>query len=111
MVGGMTRERHVRSVTVLSVPDCPNAPLLMDRLRQVLAGRSEVTVVSRVVADQAGAERGGMHGSPTLLIDGVDPFAAADQPCSLSCRLYRHPGGYVDGAPSLAELRVVVAMS
>jgi hypothetical protein len=29
----------------------------------------------RVVTDEREAAEAGMHGSPTLLIDGVDPFA------------------------------------
>ena len=34
-----------------------------------------------------------MYGSPTLLIDGVDPFAEPGQPPSMSCRLYRDDDG------------------
>ena len=29
-----------------------------------------------------------MTGSPTLLVDGADPFARPGQPPSISCRLY-----------------------
>jgi len=46
-----------------------------------------------------------MHGSPTLLIDGVDPFAEPGQPPSLSCRLYRDDDGRTSGAPSAGQLR------
>jgi hypothetical protein len=49
-----------------------------------------------------------MHGSPTLLIDGQDPFADPDTPSSLSCRLYRAPDGRQQGAPSVADLRGVL---
>jgi hypothetical protein len=47
-------------------------------------------------------------GSPTLLIDGVDPFAAPGEPASLSCRLYRLPDGSLDGVPSLDQLRAAL---
>jgi hypothetical protein len=43
-----------------------------------------------------------MAGSPTLLIDGVDPFAMAGQAWNLSCRLYADEAGAASGAPSLA---------
>jgi hypothetical protein len=46
-----------------------------------------------------------MRGSPTLLLDGIDPFAVAGQRPSLSCRLYRDPDGRADGAPSVDALR------
>ena len=49
-----------------------------------------------------------MHGSPTLLIDGVDPFAAPGRPSSLSCRLYRDATGHADGAPPVDALRRVL---
>jgi hypothetical protein len=49
-----------------------------------------------------------MHGSPTLLINGVDPFAAPGTPASLSCRVYRDETGQGQGAPSLAALRMAL---
>lgn len=104
----MSTSRPIRTLTVLAVADCPNVSLLLDRLRQVLADNPEFEVTSHVVDDQAGAERWGMHGSPTLLVDGVDPFAPAGQQCNVSCRLYRHADGRVEGVPSLAELDAVV---
>ena len=49
-----------------------------------------------------------MHGSPTILVDGIDPFAEPGQPASVSCRLYRHGNGQVDGAPSVSQLRQAI---
>lgn len=92
-------------LTVLTVPGCPNEPALRDRLAQVLAGYPDATVTWRVIQDEAGAARYGMHGSPTLLVNGSDPFAAPGMPASLSCRLYRDQGGPASGAPSVAALR------
>jgi hypothetical protein len=46
-----------------------------------------------------------MHGSPTLLVDGSDPFAAPGEPPSLSCRLYRDASGRIGPVPSVEELR------
>jgi hypothetical protein len=98
-------------LTVLTVPDCPNGSLIEERLAEALAGRPQATVVRRVVGDQDEAERLGMRGSPTLLVDGVDPFAAPDVPFSVSCRMYRGEDGRLDGAPSVDALRQVVDTS
>lgn len=97
-------------LTVLSVPGCPNAGVLRERLAVALAGHAEVVVVCYdVVDDEFRAAAAGMRGSPTLLIDGVDPFAGSDRPAGLSCRLYRDASGRLDGAPSVQALREVLA--
>ena len=95
-------------LTVLTVPDCPNAPVLNDRLAAVLDDRAGVSVSHQVIADEGEAARRGMHGSPTLLIDGVDPFAEPEQAPSMSCRLYRDENGQPSGAPSLGQLRQAI---
>ena len=91
-------------LTVLVVPDCPHASLLDQRLAAALTDQPDVTVTRRTVTDLDQAEQWGMRGSPTLLVDGTDPFAAGQWP-SLSCRLYRGPDGQADGAPSVEALR------
>ena len=95
-------------LTVLAVPGCPNAPVLEQRLAEVLAGRPSVTVRRQVIADMAEAGRWRMHGSPTLLVDGRDPFAEAEAVPALACRLYRAENGGLDGAPSVAALRLAL---
>jgi hypothetical protein len=50
-----------------------------------------------------------MHGSPTLLVDGTDPFAAPGEAPSLSCRLYRDAAGRTSGAPTVGALRRALA--
>lgn len=95
-------------VEVLAVPDCPNVALLEQRLAQVTEGRRDVTVSRQVIADQDEAARWGMRGSPTILVDGTDPFAEPGEPASLSCRLYRDANGQVEGAPSVSQLRQAI---
>jgi len=73
-------------LTVLVVEGCPNAPVLEHRLAAVLQGRPDVSVSREVISSEGEALRWAMHGSPTLLIDGVDPFADPAQPPSMSCR-------------------------
>jgi hypothetical protein len=95
------------SVDLLYVPDCPNRAVARERLNEA-ARRSgvEVVVSERLVADADTAAALGMHGSPTILVDGRD-VASGTEP-SVSCRLYRTASG-LDGAPSVDEL--VVALS
>lgn len=95
-------------LTVLAVPGCPNAPLLQDRLAAVLDVRADVRVSYQVISAAVEAARWGMHGSPTLLIEGVDPFAEPEQTPSMSCRLYRDENGQPSGAPSVGQLRKAI---
>lgn len=92
-------------LTLLTVPACPNAAMLEERLAVALDGRTDVVLRRRVIATEPEAVDAGMHGSPTLLVDGVDPFAAPGPAPGLSCRLYRDESGRLEGAPSVDALR------
>lgn len=93
---------------MLTVPDCPNAPLVRERITAALDGMpADVELVE--VRQEAEAARWGMTGSPTVLVDGVDPFAVAGAPASVSCRLYRDEEGRAGGAPSVEALRQAFA--
>ena len=96
-------------LVLLTVPDCPNAAAFEERLATVLVEHPGAAVVRRVVADEGEAAQAGMHGSPTLLVDGADPFATPGQPPSLSCRLYRDASGRTGPAPSVQALRQALA--
>ena len=98
-------------LTVLAVPGCPNAPVLEDRLAAVLDGRAGVWVSLQVVSEEGETAGWGMHGSPTLLIDGVDPFAEPGQAPGMSCRLYRDENGQLSGAPSVGQLRQAIGQA
>jgi hypothetical protein len=94
---------------LLTVSACPNAAAFEERLAAALAGHPPVVVRRREVADEREAAEAGMHGSPTLLIDGVDPFAPPGQAPSMSCRLYRDAAGHLAGAPPVEALRQALA--
>jgi hypothetical protein len=89
-------------LTVLSVPDCPNASVLVERLRDRIDDRTDHLLVITVDDDEQ-ATRWGMTGSPTLLIDGVDPFASLGGTPSIACRLYREDAT-VAGVPPESAL-------
>lgn len=42
-------------------------------------------------------------GSPTILIDGVDPFGVAGQSPAFACRVYATPAG-LSGVPPLGDV-------
>ena len=92
-------------LTLLTIPDCPNAAGFEQRLALALAGRPDAVLRRREVADEREAVQAGMNGSPTLLINGVDPFAVPGQAPGLACRLYRDSAGRPAGAPTVEALR------
>jgi hypothetical protein len=104
----MNRHETSLRITVLTVPGCPNASVVRERIDRALKGR-EVPVRYVEVADEAGAARWNMTGSPTILLNDVDPFATVESQPSVSCRLYRHADGTADGAPTAADLRHALA--
>lgn len=96
---------------ILQVPDCPNVAPLKQRLDEVLAGHhGPVERVDRIVEDLTEATAAGMTGSPTLLVDGIDPFADPGQVPSVSCRVYRDASGEAHAAPSVTALRRALDM-
>jgi Alkylmercury lyase len=92
-------------LVVLHVPDCPNLPPMLARLAEV----TTVPVRTREITTDAEAVAAGMRGSPTLLVNGRDPFAGTE-PCScgLACRLYRDEQGRLVAVPSADQLRAAL---
>ena len=85
--------------------DCPNWRDT-DELVSRLVGELGVDAVvrHRMVETVEEAERLSFVGSPTVVIDGVDPFVQPGAPVGLSCRVYRTESGFA-GSPSEAQLR------
>ena len=98
------------TVTLLFFPDCPNWRLADERLREALAraGRDDVRVQHRQVTTVENAEAVAFRGSPTVLIDGLDPFADPDAPAGLSCRVFRTEVG-LTGAPTVEQLLAILS--
>ena len=83
---------------------CPNWRETDARLAEALRVAGVAATVTRVhVATAAEAERLAFRGSPTVLVDGADPFADPDAPVGLSCRVFRTPDG-LRGAPTVEQL-------
>lgn len=85
---------------------CPNWQVARARLAEALdrEGLGEISINLELLADPDDAERLGFAGSPTILLDGEDPFAEEDAPVGFSCRIFRTEVG-LEGSPSVRQLR------
>ena len=63
--------------------------------------KSDTPVELLEVVSEQEAQRHAMHGSPTVLVNGTDPFAPEDATPTQDCRPY--------GAPTVEELIEVLA--
>ena len=102
------RGREDVKITIQYFTGCPNWRLAEQRVRQAMADVGLTGVLDLVAVETPEeAERLGFRGSPTVLIDGCDPFAEEGAPVGLACRLYRTEQG-AQGAPTIAQLREVL---
>lgn len=93
-------------VEVLVVADCPHEGSAVTLVRRALddVGLKRVPIRIRVVASQRDAEELGFVGSPTIRIDGDDPFDSHGMTAGLACRVYVEHG-VRSGLPDLRTLR------
>lgn len=90
-------------VTLLYFDGCPNWRRADERLTQLQAEQG-FTLEHRKLETPEQAARTGFAGSPTVLVDGSDPFATGEVPSGLACRTYDTQEG-PQGSPTLAQLR------
>ena len=96
-------------IALLYFDECPNWEVAEERLVAIAAERTDLTVTRHLVNTVVEAERVGFHGSPSILVDGVDVFAEAGAGAGLSCRVYRTPDGLA-GAPTVEQLQAALAV-
>ena len=92
-------------VELLYFEGCPSWKTVDERMTEALrtVGRDYVMVVRRLVETPEEAEYLGFIGSPTIRINGTDPFAAGDERVGLACRVYENPAGRT-GSPTTGQL-------
>jgi hypothetical protein len=91
-------------IDLLYVPDCPNRRVARRHIRRALSATGLWAVVRECeVRTREEAAQLGMHGSPTILIDGRDAFEETSGPADLACRLYPGPAGS-RGVPTVDQL-------
>jgi hypothetical protein len=100
-------EEALVQVTLLYFDGCPNWGTTYRQL-ETLSAELGFELDRRQVDTPEDAERLAFRGSPTVLVDGRDPFAAGDEPVGLSCRVYVTDTGLA-GAPTEQQLRGALA--
>jgi hypothetical protein len=93
------------AVTLRQFDGCPNAGVARTRLAEALrrVGLDPAAITMEEVSTPEDAERLGFRGSPTILVDGRDPFADGDGHAGLACRIYQTETG-PQGSPTVAQL-------
>ena len=93
------------AVTLLYSEGCPHRASAADAIIRALdhVGLPRTTLTLHPVDTLEEAERVSFHGSPSIHINGSDPFAPSEAAVGLMCRLYRTVDG-MTGAPSHAQL-------
>lgn len=95
------------NISLLHFDGCPNWKLADERLGSVVAERPDVRLSHVLVDSVEEAERLGFRGSPSILVDGVDPFDGGEGGVGLACRIYQTPDGPA-GSPTADQLRAVI---
>ena len=92
-------------VELLYFDGCPNWLVADERISEAakLVSRDDLVVHRCKVATEQDAIDVGFTGSPTILIDGQDPFATGGEQVGLACRVYSTPHG-LSGSPSVEQL-------
>lgn len=95
----------IMDIELLVVPDCPNEAAAAELITTAVVDTGvQVTVTHTIIVSEDQAEQRGFIGSPTILLNGMDPFALPEAAVGLACRLYSTPDG-LRGVPGLRDLR------
>jgi hypothetical protein len=99
-------------IELLYFAGCPNWHLARERLREalVMVGRPEPDVRLRSVETDEDAQALRFAGSPTIRVNGRDPFLSTIRAYGLSCRVYATPDGHA-GAPTVGQLVEVLTIA
>ena len=94
-------------VTLQYFDGCPNWRTTEADLRRLAAEGYDLEVELQRVDTHEQAVQWRFTGSPSILVDGVDPFAAQGSSAGLSCRVYPSSDG-LRGSPALDDLRAAL---
>src|SRR5256885_1385122 len=86
-------------ITIQYFDGCPHWKLADERVRHVLGDFSsdDVTLEYQFIDSPETADQLGFHGSPTILIDGLDPFITGVEQVGMTCRVFRTEDGVEAG--------------
>jgi hypothetical protein len=92
-------------VEILRIEDCPNWREAEAAVRDAgdRVGVQDLDVVVRVIRTADEAALTGFGGSPTILVNGRDPFRSGEPVSDLACRIYWTDRGAA-GSPTVDQL-------
>ncbi len=95
-------------ITLQYFDDCPNWQTTDRHLSTFLAEGLDAAVgYERIDSYEAATEKG-FRGSPTVLINGLDPFPEGQAQPGLACRVYNTEYGLA-GSPTLKQLQRAIS--
>lgn len=96
-------------ITLRYFDGCPNWQTADARLREALAtDHIHADIIYEAVNTPEEAERLRFTGSPTVLIDGAEPFPVAETSFGLACRVYQTEVG-LEGSPSVRQFAAAMS--
>lgn len=87
--------------------DCPNWQQVAAHLDDLTSEVPGLKVTLQRVETIEDADRFGFRGSPSILVDGTDPFGPDEVAIGLACRVYQTPDGPA-GSPTRDQLRAAL---
>jgi hypothetical protein len=95
-------------ITLQYFDDCPNWKITDRHLNTLIDEHSpDARVCYQPIDKPEAAAEHCFRGSPTVLIDGIDPFAEPNTPVGLSCRVYITENGPA-GSPTFHQLEQAI---
>jgi hypothetical protein len=95
------------NITLQYFDGCPNWKTTAGDLNRLVQEGLDATISFELIETHEAAVARGFRGSPTVLIDDVDPFTDEHAPVGLACRVYPTERGFA-GSPTLAQLRQAI---
>jgi len=98
-------------ITIQYFEGCPHWAIAVQRVHRVLDELSvaEVHVDHELIQSPEHAARVGFRGSPTILVNGRDPFATGAEAVGMACRVYVSDQGR-QGSPTESQIRAVLSL-
>jgi len=82
------------NVQLLYFNDCPSYQMAEKLLREVLSAEGRSDPIEMIeIKDEADVRRWKFIGSPTIRIDGIDPFDQGTSNIGMECRVFNTPDG------------------
>ena len=92
-------------ITIQYFDSCPTWKVVDTRVKELVQQHGlDADLTYQLIDTPEAAEEYQFAGSPTLLVDGRDPFKTDQTPIGLACRTYMTPTGLA-ASPSMDQIR------